>query len=234
MSEWRCSWVDLQADPQTREAFLKESQPFVRHVACRICGRVLEWGKDEELSEGLLAFNEAIDRFEQDRGVPFLAYARLLIKRRLIDYFRREKLLETPLDNDDLGRTVDLKFSVEEYKQTEQNNERASEIKEFAQELNCFGLNFNDLVQASPKHRDTREKLLNAAYELATDPLLWSQVEQKGRVPIQALAHKTKLHLKVLERGRKFLLASALLIAHRYNYVYLREYVLPPERRESQ
>ncbi|SPF40056.1 hypothetical protein SBF1_2160001 [Candidatus Desulfosporosinus infrequens] len=48
---------------------------------------------------------------------------------------------------------------------------------------------------------------------------------------MQALILKTQFHPKVLERGRKYILAVALLMANQHDYVYLREYVLPREGR---
>lgn len=233
MPEWmeRFPWSRLKNEPEVREEFLQDSQPFIRHVVSQICRRALDWGRDEELSEGLIAFNEAINHYEPDRGVPFQAYARVLIKRRLIDYFRRQAAREAlPMGDDEFERSVDIYMSLSEYQEKEQNKERALEIEIFAQELKSYGLTFNDLVDASPKHRDTRETLIRAARELALDSELWSLVETKGKIPMQALALKTKIHPKVLERGRKYILAVGLLIARRHEYVYLREYVVPPER----
>lgn len=233
MPEWeeQWPWQRLKEDSEAREAFLTESQAFIRHVANQACHRTLEWGRDEELSEALIAFNEAIDRFETAKGVPFLAYARVLMKRRLIDYYRKQRLRQAlPLDQEDVGQVVDIHLGLHEYWEQEQNRERAAEIQEFAKALAKYQLSFQDLVEVSPKHRDSRETLLRAARELAFDAGLWIQVEQKGKVPMQMLALKTQIHPKVLERGRKYILAVALLIANQHDYVYLREYVLPQER----
>jgi RNA polymerase sigma factor len=234
MPEWeiRWPWEKIKLDPQAREDFLQESQPFIRHVAIQASRRTLEWGRDEELSEALIAFNEAIGHYEEDRGVPFHAYARLLVKRRLIDYYRKQRLREAlPLDQDEIGQAVEIHVGVHEFRERQQNQERAAEIQEFAKALAKYGLNFNDLVEVSPKHRDTRKTLLDVARCLANDVELWDQVEKKGKLPMQALTLKTQVHPKVLERGRKFILAVALLIANHHDFIYLREYVLPDEGR---
>ncbi|SHH21317.1 sigma-70 family RNA polymerase sigma factor [Desulfosporosinus lacus] len=233
MPEWEelCSWQRLKEDSEAREDFLAESQTFIRHVASQACFRSLEWGRDDELSEALIAFNEAIDLFVEDRGVPFLAYARVLMKRRLIDYHRRQRLRQSiSLDQDDIGRRVDVHLGIDDFREQEQNRERAEEIRQFSKALGIFQLTFRDLVEVSPKHRDSRETLLRAARELAFDLELWHQVESKGKVPMQALGLKTQIHPKVLERGRKYILAVALLLANQNDYVYLREYVLPREK----
>ncbi|KGK85135.1 RNA polymerase sigma factor SigI [Desulfosporosinus sp. HMP52] len=233
MPEWekQYSWQRLKDDLPARESFLAESQTFIRHVASQACFRSLEWGRDDELSEALIAFNEAIDLFVEDKGVPFLAYARVLIKRRLIDYHRKQRLRQSiSIDQDDLGRRIDVHLGLDDFREQEQNLERAEEIRQFSKALLTFKLTFQDLVEVSPKHRDSRETLLRAAQELAFDPELWQQVERKGKIPMQALGIKTQIHAKVLERGRKYILAVAMLLANQNDYVYLREYVLPRER----
>lgn len=233
MPEWefKWTWEKIMLDPQAREDFLQESQPFIRHVSIQTCRRTLEWGRDEELSEALIAFNEAIGHYEEERGVPFLAYARLLIKRRLIDYYRKQRLREAlPMDQDEVGQAVEIHVGVHEFRERQQNQERADEIQEYAKLLGQYGLTFNVLVDVSPKHRDTRETLLRVARILAYDNEFWGQVEKTGKLPMQALTIKAQVHPKVLERGRKFILAVALLIANQHDYIYLREYVLPGER----
>ena len=233
MPEWEDKrlWQRLKEDSDAREAFLAEYQTFICHVASQACFHSLEWGRDDELSEALIAFNEAIDLFVPDKGVPFLAYARVLMKRRLIDYYRRDRLRQAmSLDQEDIGRGIYICLGLDEFREQEQDRERAEEIKQFSRALASFQLTYQNLVEVSPKHRDSRETLLRAARELAFDSELWPQVERNGKVPMQALALKTQIHPKVLERGRKYILAVALLMANQHDYVYLREYVLTRER----
>ena len=233
MPEWEDEklWQRLTEDSEAREAFLTEYHTFIHHVASKACFHSLEWGRDDELSEALIAFNEAIDLFVTDKGVPFLAYARVLMKRRLIDYYRKNRLRQAiSLDQEDIGRGIDIYLGLDEFREQEQDRERAEEIQQFSRALASFQLTYQNLVEVSPKHRDSRETLLRAARELAFDSELWPQVERSGKVPMQALALKTQIHPKVLERGRKYILAVALLMANQHDYVYLREYVLTRER----
>jgi len=234
MPEWELKWPwhKIKSDSQVREDFLQESLPFIRHVAHQVTHRYLEWGRDEELSEALIAFNEAVEHYDDERSVPFLAFARVLIKRRLIDFFRRQKHNDALSFEEEAGQGAEINISLGEFSEQEQNKERVLEIQEFSQKLLEYQLSFNDLAKASPKHRDTRETLLRVACHLARDSELWQQVLTKRKLPMQALVMQTQVHPKVLERGRKYILAVALLIAHEYDFIYLREYVLTKERRE--
>lgn len=230
MFDWenRWTWTLIKQDNDIRDTFLHEARAFIRHVASQTCFRSLEWGRDEELSEALIIFNEAINRYEPDKGVPFPAFARLLIKRRLIDYHRRQSKLESAsLDHEELGLFVENTLSTLTFQKELQNIERAEEIREYSVELDKWGLSFRDLVKVSPKHRDSRMTLLRAARYLAESPVLWNQTKQTGKVPMTVLNNELGIHPKVLERGRKYILAVAILIANQNDYIYLREYVLP-------
>jgi len=234
MPEWEDEklWQRLKEESGVREDFLEKYHTFIHHVASKACFNSLEWGRDDELSEALIAFNEAIDLFVMDKGVPFLAYARVLMKRRLIDYYRKHRLRQAiSLDQEDIGRAIDIYIGFDEFREKEQDRERTEEIQQFSKALASFSLTYQSLVEVSPKHRDSRETLLRAAKELAFDNDLWLQVERSGKVPMQALSLKTQIHLKVLERGRKYILAVAILMANQHDYVYLREYVMTRETR---
>jgi len=234
MPEWEDEilWQHMKEDSEAREAFLAEYHTFIHHVASKACFHPLEWGRDDELSEAMIAFNEAIDLFVMDKGVPFLAYARVLMKRRLIDYYRKHHLRQAlSLDQEEIGRPIELALGFDEFREQEQARERTEEIQQFSKALASFKLTYKDLVEASPKHRDSRKTLLRAAEELAFDLDLWPKVEHSGKVPMHALALKTQIHPKVLERGRKYILAVALLMANQHDYVYLREYVMTRETR---
>ncbi|PKM79684.1 MAG: hypothetical protein CVU88_05275, partial [Firmicutes bacterium HGW-Firmicutes-13] len=75
----------------SREQLIEKNRPFILREASRFCNRFLEWGRDEELSIALMALNEAIDAYRKEDG-QFEALARLVIKRRIIDYFMIETI----------------------------------------------------------------------------------------------------------------------------------------------
>lgn len=72
-----------------RENFIKDNEQTILRIASRVSGKFIT-RSDDEWSVALLAFNKAIDIYSEQKG-DFLAYARLLIKRDLIDHYRSEK-----------------------------------------------------------------------------------------------------------------------------------------------
>jgi len=221
----------LAGDPTAREGLLTALKPFAAGVAARHCQRVLTWGQDDELSVAFLALNEALDRFDAGRGIPFLAFARLVIKSRLNDFLRREakrSLLEsmtTAQDGPELENPALVARAWEQYLSENEVAERAAEIAGFSQVLARYGLSFEELVRASPRHRDTRRTLQQCAVILARRPELMTALKERGRLPIGDLQKATGVPLKTLERGRKYIVALALLLDAREEFVYLYEYV---------
>lgn len=223
-------------DPAARERILEGLSPFVLQVVSRLCQKRLEWGRDDELSIGLIALNEAIDRYREERQVPFLAYARLLIKSRLTDYLRRQVHWPLSLDNQEVAASLEAVRAQEEYWHHEAAREREEEIKEFNALLGTFGISFTELAQCSPKHADTRRVLLGAARVLAGHSELISRLFRAKKLPVRELAELTGVSRKTLERGRKYVIAVALIWYHCEEFLYLCNYLRWPEaeKREKQ
>jgi RNA polymerase sigma factor len=222
-----------QGDNTSREQLINEAKPFVARVVGRLCGRCLNWDYDDELSIGLIAFNEAIDRFNSGQGVPFTAFARLVIRSRVTDYLRREsKWNQVDFNHaeqvEGSGNQAENAVSWEQYITETINRERKEEIIAFSQKIGGLGITFGDLVDSSPKHRDTRETLLRAATYLAGHDNLYQELLASKRLPIREIARGTGISRKVLERGRKYIIAVATLLYYRDDFVYLSSYIRLP------
>lgn len=200
-----------QGNESIREEFIASHKPFIHRYASFICNRGLDWGSDDELSIALIAFNNAIDKFETSRGSNFSAYARASIKNSLIDYFRSQpefqKLpLETKSEN---GDQIDLVESVsfELYQQEMENRERAFELQLFIEELSAFGINLADLPASSPSHRDTRKYLQSTARKICRNEEIVKKILRDKRLPLKEIQAYTGASRKILEKWRRYLVA---------------------------
>lgn len=54
-------------------------------------GRYIDSETSEEYSVGLMAFNEAIDKFDSDKNGNFISYCNIVINHRIIDHIRKNK-----------------------------------------------------------------------------------------------------------------------------------------------
>lgn len=221
-------------DCQAREDLIAEFRPFIARAASKFCGRGLDWNKDDELSIGLIAFNEAIDRFDEQRGVPFPAFARLLIKSRLMDYVRKQSRHTAASGgslDDTEGRdlsSLELSRAWDVYIDQESAREREEEIAEYKKVIGQLGITFDDLVRCSPKHRDARATLLRVARVLAGDELLFAQLMSTGKVPVLALTRKAEVNIKIIERGRKYIIATSIIWRYCEEFLYLCSFIRLP------
>lgn len=217
---------------QARDSFLEEYRPFVAKVASSLCKRFLDWGRDDELSIGLIALNSALDRYKPEKGVPFLPFARLVIESHLKDYFKKESrhqhasLYMAPSDDEDeLFSPAEIEQAWVNYQNLTIEDERQQEIVALDLLLRDYGIQFDDLVEVSPKHRDTRQTMFRAAHHLAGEQPLMDYLKSKKMLPTKELALNTGISRKTLEKGRKYIIALALILHYREEFIYLRSYI---------
>ncbi|MCL6477197.1 MAG: RNA polymerase sigma-I factor [Peptococcaceae bacterium] len=220
-------------DHLAREDLISAHRSFIARVAWKVCGRNLDWDRDDELSIGLTAFNEAIDRFDESRGVPFLAFARLIIKSRLMDFMRKQSRHDThsggTLDGVD-GHSlsaVEISQAWDRHLDQEAAREREEEIAEYKKIIGEFGITFGDLIKCSPKHKDARANLFRVARELAGDPELFSYLMTTNRMPVAALSQRLGISAKTIERGRKYIIATSLIWHFCEDFIYLCTFIKP-------
>lgn len=217
-------------DTGAREKLLEACQPFVFRVASRVCNRPLEWGRDDELSIGLIALNEAVERYRGDIGVPFPAYARLVIRSRLADYMRRQGrdkdiCVLMPEDSFGVASRAEVARAWELHLIDVAAQERREEISTYGNMLSQYRITFGDLVKISPRHRDTRQTLLRVARQLAGSEALMARFTETKRLPLEELMRLTGVGRKVIERGRKYIIAVTLILYHGDELVYLYSYI---------
>lgn len=221
-----------RGDQHAREELLRQYTPLILRVGSQVSGRYLQVGRDEEVSIGLIALNEAIDRFDAARGASFISFAELVIKRRLIDHYRRQKgRAEIPLsefDSEDeegnLLERVEQRTAMERYAREQEAEERKQEIIRYGERIAHFGIKFNELALICPKHEDARERALEAAKLVATNPAFAQHMQSKRELPLKQLEEHVGVSRKTLERQRKYIIAVALIMLE--DFYHLKEYIL--------
>ncbi len=239
--EYRVELGDLVAqakagDEKAREQILREYRPFFLRVASGVCRKYLVLGRDDEASIAMIAFNEAIDAYDDKAGASFLSFAEIVIKRRMVDYFRRKSkrqeevpisTFESEENEDSVIKRIESKEAVATLQIQVEAEERREEIFRLNQLLNHYGITFSDLVQASPKHQDARERALEVARILTSDPTLLQYLTSRKALPLKELQKRVKVSRKTLERQRKYIIALSLILIG--EFYYLQEYLKRPE-----
>jgi RNA polymerase sigma factor len=229
-----------EGELRLRNQFITDYQPYVAKVTSRFCKRYIDPSRDDEFSIALGAFNEAINQFSPESGRSFLSFSETVMRRRLIDYVRKEQRFSQQIpytsfevedDEESLVNPVEIHQAIEQFEKSKTTEERRSEIVDFSRCLQEFGISFSELVDVSPKHSDSREVLFSIAALLSADHKLMQVVLSKKVLPIKELLDQVQVSRKTLERNRKFLIAVALI--HSGPYPYLKDYLRIPILKED-
>lgn len=220
-------------DEDVRNQLLQDYIPFVAKSASQATGRYIRQGVDDEFSVALQAFNEAVERYDLNRGTSFLGFADTVIKRRLIDYFRsmssknKDVLLaqfDVEDDEDNVINYVEVQKSMEAHVHLQEEQARRDEIIRFTQSLSEFGISMEELVDVSPKHSDARQTAMQVARIIAMNPEMKAYLLEKKSLPLKALLSHVTISRKTLERQRKYIIAISLILIGDYDM--MKEYIV--------
>lgn len=217
-----------KGDNVLRNELIQSFQPFVAKTVSSVCKRYIN-DSDDEFSIGLIAFNEAINKYCSKKGSSLLAFAEVMIKRRVIDYIRTQSkgpdvFLEGAASEEERGTPEfgDEK-SIEEYEQQLESEKRREEIKAYTYHLEEFGISFSDLAIASPKHTDARKTAIHIAKLLVQNENLNNLLLTKKRLPVKQLEEMVTVSRKTIERNRKYIIAVAIILNG--EYLFLNDYI---------
>lgn len=202
-----------EGDQRLRDEFISEYRPFILKVTSSALGRYVDTRNSDEYCIAMAAFNEAIDKFDLDRSYNFFLFSEQVIKRRLIDYFRKNKGdKEFPFSYfEDSNIYYDENLKSNSYVGFE-DVEIKEEIENYKKKLKEFGITFVDLILNVPKHRDSRKMCVRIAKLLAEDEELYSALIRNKNIPRNALKKKAKVHGRTIGNNRKYIIALCLIL----------------------
>lgn len=221
----------IKHDEKAINELVREYQPYIASCTEAVTGRFVKYGVDDELSIAMLAFVEAIKSYDRNKG-SFLNFSRNVIKRRLIDYYRKESrnsgvisLEGHASEDEDTNGTMDLSYkeSVSQFSQEELNSYRRLELMELKKELEAWGITLHELVQASPKAEKTRYAYRMVIRYLLASPEAIHGMKTKKYLPVAEIEKNTGIQRKTVERGRKYIIAASLICSGDYSYI--KEYI---------
>jgi RNA polymerase sigma factor len=217
--------LEARGDREKANTLITQFKPFIASVIQKRLSKFVEYGFDEELSVGLLAFNEAISTYDAKKG-KFLSFARLVISNRLIDYYRKQSknraILTSYDDEDDIstGSAIDKK-SVELFSYGNEAEDVKYEIIDYTAELVKLGISFDELYRICPKQEKLRNLYIEIANHIALDDALTEELLRTRRLPIKKLENILPVHRKKIERGRIYIIAIVIAILKKYSFLDL-------------
>jgi len=223
--------IESRDDKTKTNQLIEEYKPYIASVVQKHVGRYVEYGVDDELSIALLAFHEAMQKYDLNKG-SFLSLARITIKNRLIDYFRKENRnksniisIEQERDegSDDEPKDLSESQAIKDFQERQLSDLRKEEILEVKKALSAWGINFFDVAKSSPKKEGTRQSYLKAINYIIGNPEILKLMKQKKYLPVEKISEATKIPRKTIERGRNYIVAAVIILSG--DYQYLRDYI---------
>lgn len=218
----------IKNDEELVNRFVEEYKPFIASCTEKITGRYVRYGEDDELSIALIAFVEAIKSYNSAKG-NFLSFAQNVIKRRIIDYYRKEKRhssvisLNEYYNEDDEEKDLSIDKSIDKFLIDEISEFRRLELEELKEELEQLDISFVDLAESSPKHNKTRRLCQQIIDFVVSQPELVKLIRQKKYLPIAEIGKTLKIPRKNIERVRKYIIAAVIIRTG--DYQYIKDYV---------
>ncbi|NLL07334.1 MAG: sigma-70 family RNA polymerase sigma factor [Clostridiaceae bacterium] len=211
-----------KGDKQLKEKFIEDYIPFVLKVVSSFySSKIVDLKSSDEYSIGLMAFDEAIEKFDSDRGKSFIKFAELVIKRRMIDYFRNISSVcknEIPFSYFSSKSYVDIEEQINlSNRGTEMDRyEFIYELKDFSEKLEDFGLNISNLPNYMPKHKDSKQMCIGIAKKIVENRKIYDKLRNKKYFHMKELSKIIDVHPKTVERNREFIICLCIIYGNDY------------------
>ncbi|AOY74911.1 RNA polymerase sigma-I factor [Clostridium formicaceticum] len=202
-----------QGDIDSKEQLIQEYIPFITKALSNQVHKYIELENDDIFSIGLMAFNEAIDKYDEKKG-SFLAFASLVMKSRVIDQWRKEHKASQRI------RTIQLfsenREEVQEDVAVIEGFESQVELKidmaTLVERMKDFGVSLEDLIKSAPKHRDTKNTAIKIGRYVYEHQLLKEKFLRTQNLPITQIVKNLEVSKKVIQRNRKFIIAVIFIL----------------------
>lgn len=211
---------EAKNDMKKADALIRAYLPFIESETAKFMHRAVDLDNDDEISIAMFAFHEAIRSYSEERGA-FLSYASMLIRSRLIDFYRKERrqpnvisMEATTAEDKTIADTIPESEDV--YENLELREATKAEIQTLINKMEPFGVSLTDVAECCPRQKRTLDECTKVARYAVQHPEILKTVSETGRLPIQMLADGSGVRKKLLERHRKYLLALLLIYTNGY------------------
>lgn len=190
---------------------VKQHMAFLIRTVSNFTGRYVSIENDEEFSIALLAFAEAVKRYDKGKGT-FLTFAKLVIESRLKTYLMSKKKEGTEVSLEAM-QEAGMDFTEEK---KEDHQSLHEEIIQYREELLIFGLTLEILADHAPKHEDTRKTAVRVAETASEDEDTVQETYRKKKLPIRQVARVAKVTEKVVKGSKQFILAVMIIFIKQF------------------
>ncbi len=223
--------VEAKQNSKKLDMLINQCEFFIIKAASGVSRKYIS-KSDDEYSISLMAFVQAVEDYEYEKG-SFFSFAELLIRRRLVDYFRTgiKNMNEIPVnpyiftseaDEEDIQMQSMVVKQIA-YEENYIDRDIKDEIAELSKVLKLYGFTFMDIAEQSPKAEKTKAICAKAASYVLMNPELLTQMRTSHQFPIKIIEKNCGVSRKSIDRHRKYLIAAIEILSG--DYPYLAEYL---------
>ena len=189
------------------DKIISDNEQFILKCASKTTGKFIT-KSDDEWSIALIAFTEAVESYDPSRG-DMLPFAAMVIRRRLIDYIRKDTKYgnEISVEPEELTRAVD---------EETQRTSAKDEIEAANTLLKTYGFSFFDLADCSPKSTKTKRECAKAVITLMNSQEFMEKMRRTRQLPMKELVLASGVSKKLVDRHRRYIIAAAEILSEEY------------------
>ena len=211
--------VKAVQDKRAEELFIAKNRAFILRIASKYAKKFIT-DSDDEWSVAMIAFSEALNTYDAGKGA-FLPFAELVIGRRLQSYFRSERkfTVEMPVNPsvfegclEEEAEDTALQAAVLSQIVSTEDHSVEDEIQALSRLLAEYGFSFYELVTCSPKAEKTKKSCAAAIQYILCQPMILFEMRRVKMLPLKAVSLGSGVAVKILERHRKYIIASAEIL----------------------
>ncbi len=206
------------------DLFLREEQQHILRLTGKVLKRSISVG-DDEYSVALSAVSEAVRSYDANKG-DFWSYAAFVIKSRETNFYRKNARTaehEFPVSPEIFGGDLPdeeadraLGKDISEKTAVIVDMTLRDELDELDEALQEYGIDFFDLVECSPRARKSRESCVEVLKAIFTPPPLMGEIIKTRTLPIKKILERCGISRKLIDRHRKYLISSAVILSGDY------------------
>jgi RNA polymerase sigma factor len=204
------------------EQLIQQEEPYIMKCASTVTNHYIT-KSDDEWSIALTAFVEAVQSYDLDKG-SFLAFAKLVMQRRIIDYLRSCGKYHSEVSVDPIVFSMDatevedvsLRIAVAKQVTKEAKEPIHYEIIAINEVFANYEFTFMDLTNCSPHAKKTKNACAQAIVYITSSPLIIEELRRSKQLPLKIIEKNAKVPRKILERQRKYIIAATEIISGEY------------------
>lgn len=203
----KVSEFQTEKDVNIRNDFILQYKPFIVNSVSKCTGMYVRSEDSDEFSVGLEAFNEAIDKYQQEKG-SFIAFAGLVIRSRVTDYLRKETKYHGVVESNE---EIVLKANVRV------DEDLVAEVMSFKNALLDFGITMEVLVNEAPKHRKTKREVIALGKNISENEELLNKLYKTKKLPMVAVMQAYETTKKRLKTYRNYIICVVIIFKEKLN-----------------